>query len=223
MNVPPDASAPPPPQPPGERADKGGNSGSDQRSGKRTGRRPGGADTRAEILAAARAEFAERGFEQTTMRGIARAAGVDPALVHHYFGSKERVFLAAMEFPIDPTAVVEHVVAGDPSGIGERLARFVLGLWDVPEVRERLLALLRSTASSPDMAALFREFALTMLVRRVAPAVSAPDAELRVELAFSQIVGLAMARYVIGVEPIASADTETLVAHLGPTLQRYLT
>lgn len=204
MNVPHPPAPPPPP------------------SGKRPGRRPGGADTRAEILAAARAEFAGRGYERTTVRGIARAAGVDPALVHHYFGSKERVFLAAMEFPVDPAAVVEHALAGDPAGVGERVARFVLGMWEVPEVRERLLALLRSTASSPEMAALFREFALTMLVRRATPALPFPDAELRVELAFSQIVGLAMARFVIGVEPVASADTETLVAYLGPTLQGYL-
>ena len=99
----------------------------------------------------------------------------------------------------------------------------MLASWEAPEVRERLLAILRSTASSPEMAALFREFAVTILVRRVAPAVPGPDAELRVELAFSQVVGLAMARYVIGVEPVASADPETLVAYLGPTFQRYLT
>ena len=96
---------------------------------KRPGRRPGSADTRGEILDAARAEFASRGYEKATVRGIARAAGVDSALVHHYFGSKDRVFLAALEFPVDPAVVLEQV-AGDPAGIGERLARFVVGLWE---------------------------------------------------------------------------------------------
>src|SRR2546427_8628232 len=108
-------------------------------SPKRTGRRPGSADTRSEILAAARAEFATRGYEKATVRGIARAAGVDSALVHHYFGSKDRVFMAAMEFPIDPLAVLEQV-AGDPTGVGDRLARLVVGLWETPAVRDRLVA-----------------------------------------------------------------------------------
>src|SRR5437879_13871297 len=103
---------------------------------KRTGRRPGSADTRNEILAAARAECARRGYEKAAVRGIARAAGVDSALVHHYFGSKDRVFMAAMEFPIDPLVVLEQV-AGDPAEVGERLARLVVGLWETPAVRDR--------------------------------------------------------------------------------------
>jgi AcrR family transcriptional regulator len=123
MNVPPvpDSAAP------GPAASDPDAASAPDRPTRRTGRRPGRSDTRAEILAAARAEFAGRGFEGATVRGIARAAGVDPALVHHYFGSKEKVFLAAMEFPVDPAAVIERVL-GDPESAGEALARFVVGL-----------------------------------------------------------------------------------------------
>jgi AcrR family transcriptional regulator len=188
---------------------------------KRPGRRPGSADTRGEILDAARAEFASRGYEKATVRGIARAAGVDSALVHHYFGSKDRVFLAALEFPVDPAVVLEQV-AGDPAGIGERLARFVVGLWEVPQARERLLAVLRTIASNEEMAALLRGFARPRLIVPLAARVGGPDAEARVEMAMAQIIGLAMARYVIGVEPVASLGAEELVALLAPALQRFL-
>lgn len=188
---------------------------------KRPGRRPGSADTRGEILDAARAEFASRGYEKATVRGIARAAGVDSALVHHYFGSKDRVFLAALEFPVDPAVVLEQV-AGDPAGIGERLARLVVGLWDVPQARERLLAVVRTVASNEEMAVLLRGFARPRLIVPLAARIGGPDAEARVEMAMAQIIGLAMARYVIGVEPVASLGSEELIALLAPALQRLL-
>jgi AcrR family transcriptional regulator len=188
---------------------------------KRTGRRPGSADTRGEILAAARAEFARRGYEKATIRAIARAADVDSALVHHYFGSKEKVFLAAMEFPVDPSAIADQVL-GDRGGIGERLARFAFSLWEVPETRDRLVAMLRSAASNEEVAAMMRGFAVPALVRRVAAQLDRPDAEMRVEMAVSQIVGLAMVRYVIRLEPIASAEPETLIALVAPALQQHL-
>lgn len=187
----------------------------------RPGRRPGSADTRGEILDAARAEFASRGFEKATMRGIARAAGVDSALVHHYFGSKDQVFLAAMDFPIDPATVLA-VAAGDPAGVGERVARFVVALWETPQARERLLAVVRTVASNEEMAALVRGFARPRLVVPLAAHVGGPDAEARVEMALAQIIGVAMARYVIRVEPIASLGAEELVALLAPALQRLL-
>lgn len=188
---------------------------------KRPGRRPGSADTRGEILNAARAEFATRGYEKTTIRAIARAANVDSALVHHYFGAKEQVFLAALDFPIDPATVLD-VAAGDPSAIGERLARFVVTLWEAPEARERLLAVVRSVASNEEMAALVRGFARPRLVVPLAARIGGSDAEARVEMALAQIIGLAMARYVIRVEPMASLGGEELVALLGPALQRLL-
>jgi AcrR family transcriptional regulator len=190
---------------------------------RRVGRRPGGADTRGLVLAAARAEFGTRGYEKTSMRGIARAAGVDAALLHHYFGSKDQLFLAVLDFPVDPKVVAEQVIAGDRDTVGERVARFVLVLWEDPAVRDRLLALLRTAATSAEVAVLVRGFLVRELVRRVAQDLGVPQPELRVELVLSQIVGLAMARYVIGVEPLASASPEELVPFLAPTIQRYLT
>ena len=146
---------------------------------------------------------------------------MDPALVHHYFGTKEQVFLAAMEFPVDPSALVEQLV-GDRDRIGERLARFAFALWEAPETRDRLLAMLRSAASNEEAAALLRGFAGRALVSRVAAMLDGPFPELRVEMAVSHIIGLAMARYVIRLEPIASAEPEALVGMLAPILQQHL-
>ena len=194
----------------------------DSRPPRRVGRRPGAVDTRAVVLAAARSEFAAHGYEKASMRGIARAAGVDAALLHHYFGSKDRLFLAVLDFPVDPRTVVEQIVAGERSQVGERIARFVLTLWEDQGVRERLLALLRSAAGSAEVAAMFRGFLVGELVGRIAAELDVPQPELRVELVVSQIVGLAMARYVIAAEPIASAPVEDLLPLLAPTIQRYL-
>jgi AcrR family transcriptional regulator len=157
------------------------------------------------------------------MRAIARAAGVDAALLHHYFGSKDRLFMAALEFPVDPEVIVTQVLAGDRAEVGERVARFVVGLWEQPTVRDRLLALLRTAATTAEVAQLIRGFMLTELVGRLAAGLEVEGPELRVELVMSQIVGLAMARYVIAVEPLASASPEELVPLLGRTIQAYLT
>ncbi|WP_035801031.1 TetR/AcrR family transcriptional regulator [Kitasatospora mediocidica] len=190
---------------------------------KKVGRRPGSADTRLVVLEAARAEFAARGYEKASMRAIGRAAGVDAALLHHYFGTKDRLFLAALEFPVDPQMVVEQVIAGDRATVGERVAGFVLGLWEQPEVLTRMLALVRVAATTEQVAQLMRGFVQEELVRRVAVELDVERPELRTELMISQIVGLAMARYVIGVEPLASATREELLPLLAPTFQRYLT
>ncbi|MEZ0066978.1 AcrR family transcriptional regulator [Streptacidiphilus sp. MAP12-20] len=189
---------------------------------KRTGRRPGGADTRGAVLEAARTEFAARGYEKASMRGIARLAGVDAALLHHYFGSKEQLFLAALDFPVEPATVVGLILAGDRAEVGERTARFVLTMWEQPEVRDRLLAVLRTVVGSEQIAELLRGFVVRELVTRLAAALEVEQPELRVELVLAQIIGLAVARYVIAAEPIASADAEDLVPLLAPTLQRYL-
>ncbi|MGW4803768.1 TetR/AcrR family transcriptional regulator [Kitasatospora sp. NPDC004272] len=190
---------------------------------KARGRRPGGGDTRGAVLVAARAEFAAHGYQKASMRAIARGAGVDAALLHHYFGTKDRLFMAALEFPLDPRTVVETVFAGDPATVGERVAGFVLELWERPEVRDRLLALVRTAAASEEVAALMRGFMVTELVTRAAEQLDVEQPELRVELVMSQIVGLAMARYVIAVEPLASAPPEVLAPMLGRTVQGYLT
>lgn len=191
---------------------------------RRTGRRPGNQDTREAILAAARSAFAERGFDAASIRQIATAAGVDPALVHHYFGSKEELFRATVDIPVDPAALLPAVLAGDPDGIGERLVRTFLGVWDSP-AGGAAVALLRSATNSEWTARLMREFLTTQVLRRVLDQLDVDPAELplRGGLVATQMIGLAMMRYVIRLEPVASATADTLAAALGPTIHRYLT
>ncbi|SCG63607.1 TetR/AcrR family transcriptional regulator [Micromonospora inositola] len=191
---------------------------------RRTGRRPGNPDTREAILGAARAAFAERGFDGASIRAIAAAAQVDPALVHHYFGSKDQLFLAAMNAPVDPRELLPKVLAGDRDGIGERLVRMFLGVWDSPAGTAGV-ALLRSAVSNEWTARLLREFLVTQVLRRVLDQLDVDPAELplRGSLVASQLIGLAMMRHVVRLEPVASAAPETLVAAVGPTVQRYLT
>jgi AcrR family transcriptional regulator len=190
----------------------------------RTGRRPGNQDTREAILAAARAAFADRGYDKASIRQIATTAGVDPALVHHYFGAKDKLFLAAMEAPFDPGEIFAEVVAGDLSGLGERLVRRFLGIWDSP-AGTTAAAVVRSAVSHDWSARMLREFLTTQILRRVVGHVDLDpkEAPMRAALVASQMMGLIMARYIIKIEPIAGTDPETLVATVAPTVQRYLT
>ncbi|MFD4142168.1 MULTISPECIES: TetR family transcriptional regulator [unclassified Streptomyces] len=175
------------------------------------------------ILDAARTEFAERGYDKTTMRGIAKAAGVDAALVHHYFGTKDDVFAAAIEVSFEPTLVVPQILGQGKEGIGERLARFFIGVWENPATRAPLLAIIRSALTHEAAAKVLRGFVLRRLLERVAAELDVPDPRFRAELAASHMVGIAILRYLIEVEPLASADPEEIVAMVAPTLQRYLT
>ncbi len=190
---------------------------------KRSGRRPGAPDTRGAILVAARAEFAAKGFDGASMRGIAAAAEVDPALVHHYFGGKDQLFATSMQLPIDPAVLVPEVLAGPPDQIGERLVRVFLRIWGNPSSRDPIVALLRSALTNDDAAAMFRQFLSSALVARAAERLDLPDRKLRIETAVSHLVGLAIVRYVIKVEPLASASEEQVVELVAPSIQRYLT
>lgn len=191
---------------------------------RRTGRRPGNPDTRESILEAARTAFAEKGFDGASIRAIAAGAGVDPALVHHYFGTKDKLFLAAMNSPLDPLDLLTEASAGERGEMGARVVRVFLDIWDGPRGAAGV-ALLRSAVGTEWTTRLFREFVLTQVLRRAVPRLGLDPAEgsLRMTLAGSQLVGLAMARYVIKVEPLASAPPEVIVAAIGPTVQRYLT
>ncbi|MEU7225254.1 TetR family transcriptional regulator [Streptomyces chrestomyceticus] len=183
-----------------------------------------GPGARERILAAARAEFAARGYEKTSVRGIAKAADVDPALVHHYYGTKEQVFAAAVEMSFAPALnAPEAVLEGGLDGVGERLTRFVFGVWENPVTREPLLAIVRSALTNDVAAAVFRKLVVRQLLRRIAGELAAPDADLRAELAAAQLVGTALLRYVIKLEPLASADPEQIVARVAPVVQQHLT
>ena len=187
------------------------------------GRRPGAPDTRAQILAAARECFGQSGYDGTTLRAVARAADVDPALVHHYFaGGKEQLFVEALELPFTPAVAVPDVVGDDLAGVGERVTRFFFWVWGDPERRAPFLALLRSAMSHEQAADMLRGFVTAALLDRVAAVVPGPDARVRIELAMSQLVGVALLRYVVRAEPLASASEEEVVALVAPTVQRYL-
>jgi AcrR family transcriptional regulator len=189
----------------------------------RTGRRPGNQDTREAILAAAREAFAERGYDKASIRHIATSAGVDPALVHHYFGAKDQLFLATLESPIDPGKLLPEVLAGGVDGLGERLVRMFLKIWDSP-AGGAAASLVRSAVSHDWSARMLREFLTTQILRRVVDRLDLDPAEapMRASLVASQMIGLGMARYIIKFEPIASAPPEVVVASIAPTIQRYL-
>ena len=185
------------------------------------GRPADGGDRRTAILSAAREQFAATGYAAASVRGIARQAGVDPALVHHYFGTKEQVFVAAMQLPFQPGEMLPQVLAGDPDGLGERLVRLFLGAWDSPEFRAPMLGMLRSAMTGEQGAAMLREFVGTALIGRVAEAVGPVD-PLRVQAAAAQMVGVVILRHVIRLEPLASASVEDVVALIAPAVQRHL-
>ena len=182
-----------------------------------------GPGARERILEAARAQFAERGYDKTSVRGIAKAAGVDAALVHHYYGTKDEVFAAAIEVSMDPATVVPAVLGEGTEGIGERLARYFIGVWENPASRAPLLAIIRSALTHEAAAKVLRGFVLRRVLERVAADLDVPNPKFRAELAASHMIGIAMMRYVLQVEPLASADPEEIVELVAPTLQRYLT
>jgi len=188
----------------------------------RTGRRPGTGGTREKILAAARSHFGQEGYEGATIRGIAAGAGVDPAMIPHYFGSKEGVFLAAVEFPVDPAVFIPRLLEPGIDGLGERLVTFFLDTWDSPSGAS-LLGLIRSVVSSELAADLMREFVTREVLGRLAEAIKLDYPQLRASLVATQLVGLAMLRYVIKVESVSSASPHELARWIGPTIQHYLT
>ena len=185
------------------------------------GRRPGAPDTRAEILASARALFAARGFGSTSVRAVAAAAGVDPSLVHHYFGSKDDLFVAALELPVDPRVALLPVLEGGLDGAGERLLRVFVSVWDNETARLPLLSLVRGVVD-PASSRLVRDGLLGVVLGPIGEALGVDEPDRRMVLVASQMIGLVMLRYVLEVEPLASMDTEVLVATYAPTLQRYL-
>ncbi|QKV93433.1 TetR/AcrR family transcriptional regulator [Streptomyces sp. NA02950] len=188
----------------------------------RTGAADGPA-ARDRILTAARNEFAERGYDKTSIRGIAKAAEVDPALVHHYFGTKEQVFGAAIELILAPAMAVPEVVQGSREAAGERMARYILGIWENPVTRLPLLAVMRSALTNEAAAAVLRELIGRRVLLRMAGELDVPDPAFRTQLAAGHMIGIAMLRYLIKMEPLASAEAEDIIAMVAPTLQRYLT
>ncbi|TDD82126.1 TetR family transcriptional regulator [Actinomadura rubrisoli] len=184
------------------------------------GRRPGPTETREAILAQARELFAEKGYDGASLRAIARAAGVDPALVHHFFGNKEGVFIEAMRFPVDPAVLLPRILSRPREELGEVMVRTFLEIWGDADRRAPILAMLRSAMTNERAAAMMREFVTSALFGRIAQATDVPL--LRAQAAAGQMIGLMILRYVLRVEPIASASEDELVDMVAPALQRYL-
>jgi len=189
----------------------------------RTGRRPGSSGSREAIAEAARRRFAELGYEGTTIRGIADEAGVDPALVPHFFGWKQKLFLSVMALPFEPEVVMPQILAGSRAQAGLRFARFAVGVLEDPRSRRVLTGILRAAASEPDGADMVRDLIAQRIVGAISKSLAVDDAPLRANLVASQMVGLIMARHVIRLEPLASLDADALVEAIAPNLQRYLT
>lgn len=192
------------------------------RPNRRRGPRADAADTRGAVLQAARARFAAHGYDGTRLRDVAADADVDVALVSYFFGSKDGLFAAAMTLPINPARIVEELIAEGSDGLGERLARTLLGRLDAAG-GGAFVGLVRSAATNEQAAELVRGFVEREVLGRLARSLDAPDPELRAALAGSQVVGMVMARYVVRVRPLVDADPETVAQAIGPTLQRYLT
>ncbi len=193
------------------------------RGGRKAGRRPGDCTTRDEILEAARSAFAEHGYDRATIRGIAAQASVDPALVIHFFGPKERLFSAALQIPVEPAEILARVRVQAPDEMGPALVRAFLSAWEPAETRTPLIATLRSAMTNDTAMDLVREHLERRVFGPITQALQTDDAQLRATLIGSQFIGMAMMRYVACVQPLASASVDELVAAVGPTVQRYLT
>lgn len=189
----------------------------------RAGRRPGTSGSKETILVAARAAFAAGGYEGTSVRAVARAADVDPALVHHFYGTKHELFLAALALPVDFTEALPALLNGDVERLGERLVAFFLGLVDTEETRGPLLTLIQAAMTNQQAAELLRVFVTRQIIGKIVTALDMPQPELRATLVGSQLVGLAVLRHVVQLKPLSSAEAVTVVAAVAPTVQRYLT
>lgn len=178
-----------------------------------------GIDPRGAILAAARGVFATRGYARTTIKGVAAAAGVAPEVARRYYDNKGDLFAAAMRLPADPSTAVPALLAPGLEGLGDRLVRFTLEALDDPEVRADVLGMVKAGGNAYSATRSFQEFIESGIVDRVVTVVGVPDARMRVALISSYLLGVATARYVLRIEPLASASDEHVVRMVGPTLQ----
>ena len=189
----------------------------------RTGRRPGAPDTRAAIIEAARHAFATKGYQAATFRAIAEDAAVDPGLITHYFGTKDGLFAAALELPVRPSEVFAGLGTLTPSDAVKLLVGSYLSLLDDPATRNPLLALVRSAVAQEGAAKMVREFLTEEILAPIAATSDLPDAQLRASLVAAQLVGIAMVRYVVGVEALATIDTSELIPLVANVVEQYLT
>lgn len=187
------------------------------------GRRPGDSGTKDAILDAARDQFGAKGYQAATIRGIAAQAGVDPALIRHFYGNKEQLFAATLDLPTWYGDHIEGVFDGDTHGLGERYVRSFLNLWENPESSAPVRAMLRSAFASADAAKLLRDFISARVTQKLASDLPTDRPDVRIALASSTLLGVAIARYVTEIEPIANLELDAVVVMLAPLIQRLLT
>lgn len=190
--------------------------------GRPRGRRRGGTDSRAEIVAAASREFIDHGYDATSFRGIARRAGVDPALVHHYFADKAELFAESVRAPIRPDRIVAEILQGPRDQVGDSLVRMLLSALEDPKARDRVIGLLRTALGHDFAATMLRQFLFREVFHRIAEGLGVPDGELRATLAATQIVGLMVVRYGVRAEPLASESVDEVARRVGPVVQWHL-
>jgi AcrR family transcriptional regulator len=188
---------------------------------KRSGRRPGTSDTREAIARAARDQFAEVGYDRATIRKIGAAAGVDPALVVHFYGSKEALFREVMALPAFVAEAMANLAEGDRATVGRRLAEVAVAALESPATRTIVLGRIRSASSHPEAAELVRQTVASDMLR-IANGLGSDQPELRASLVGSHVVGVAFARYIVKVEPLASLGPGEFVELLAPDFQRWL-
>jgi AcrR family transcriptional regulator len=174
------------------------------------------------LLETARRLFAEAGYDKTSVRDIAAVAGVDPALIRHYFGSKAALFRATMQWPFEPAEAAANIADGGITGAGERMTEVFFAAWEQPQSRAPLLATLRGAATHEDSAALVRQFIKGQLYPQIVKALPGPDAELRLDLAMAQLLGIAFLRHILKVDPIASEPVDQLTARVAATINAHL-
>jgi len=180
-------------------------------------------DITKQVLDAARAAYARRGYLNTTLKGVAAAAGVAPDVVRRYYDNRESLFVAAMRLPFDPAMSIAQLMAPGIDGMGERLVRVTLRMLDDPETRDQLAEMVRDGAGASRATASLREFLEAEVVDRAAVLLGVPDARMRVTLATSYLLGIATTRYVLKLEPLASASEDEIVQLVAPAVQMALT
>lgn len=189
---------------------------------RRRGRWRTGEDSRRRILQAARHCFAEQGYDRATIRGIAARAHVDPAMLYYFFETKSQLFAAAMALPVDPASNLSSVLRAGVDDLGPRLVRHFLTTWDGQQRFEPLFALIRSAPTDERSARMLREYVYSELESQLQRAIGTGVPLLCVQLMGAHVIGLALMRYVVRLEPLASADPEAIVASMGQVLQHYL-
>lgn len=194
----------------------------DEGTHRRPGRWRSGAESKQRILQTARDLFGRHGYRGTTVRAIATAAEVDPAMVFYFFGTKQGLFAAAVEMSGNVPPAIESIFTGGLDAVGERIVRTLLENLDKSD-RTPLVMLTRSAPTDEGSGTLLREFIEREITDRLAAMLDTPDAALRAGMVNVQILGLAVARYIVRLEPIASSSVDELVARFGPLVQQCLT